>query len=161
MHEAPGTLPMRCAQGSRGIASRPPRSCGAETRREEELPAWIFLVCEFEGHERVVFGHDEATGLRSIIAIHSTALGPAAGGCRMWPYASTSEAVTDVLRLSRGMSFKNAMAGLPFGGGKAVIIGDSRKTKSPELFQAYGRFVGSLAGRYITAEDVGTTTPDM
>jgi leucine dehydrogenase len=121
----------------------------------------IFEMREFDGHERVVFGHDEATGLRSIIAIHSTTLGPAAGGCRMWPYASTSEAVTDVLRLSRGMSFKNAMAGLPFGGGKAVIIGDSHKTKSIELFQAYGRFVGSLAGRYITAEDVGTTTADM
>jgi leucine dehydrogenase len=121
----------------------------------------IFRMREFDGHERVVFGHDEETGLRSIIAIHSTALGPAAGGCRMWPYGSTSEAVTDVLRLSRGMSYKNAMAGLPFGGGKAVIIGDSRKAKSAELFQAYGRFVGSLAGRYITAEDVGTTTADM
>lgn len=121
----------------------------------------IFGMREFDGHERVVFGHDEATGLQSIIAIHSTALGPAAGGCRMWPYASTSEAITDVLRLSRGMSYKNAMAGLPFGGGKAVIIGDSRTMKSPELFQAYGRFVGSLGGRYITAEDVGTTTADM
>jgi leucine dehydrogenase len=121
----------------------------------------VFGMREFDGHERVVFGCDEATGLRAIIAIHSTALGPAAGGCRMWPYASTSEAVTDVLRLSRGMSYKNSMAGLPFGGGKAVIIGDSRKTKSTELFQAYGRFVGSLAGRYITAEDVGTTTADM
>ena len=121
----------------------------------------IFGLREFDGHERVVFGNDVATGLRSIIAIHSTALGPAAGGCRMWPYASTSEAVTDVLRLSRGMSYKNAMAGLPFGGGKAVIIGDSRHAKSPELLQAYGRFVGSLAGRYITAEDVGTTIADM
>lgn len=121
----------------------------------------IFGMREFDGHERVVFGYDEPTHLRSIIAIHSTALGPAAGGCRMWPYASTSEAVTDVLRLSRGMSYKNAMACLPFGGGKAVIIGDSRKAKTPELFQAYGRFVGSLGGRYVTAEDVGTTTVDM
>ncbi len=121
----------------------------------------IFGLREFDGHEQVVFGFDEATGLRSIIAIHSTVLGPAAGGCRMWPYASTSEAITDVLRLSRGMSYKNAMAGLPFGGGKAVIIGDSRKAKSAELFQAYGRFVASQAGRYITAEDVGTTTADM
>jgi leucine dehydrogenase len=121
----------------------------------------IFGMRDFDGHERVVFGHDEATGLRSIIAIHSTALGPAAGGCRMWPYASTSEAVADVLRLSRGMSYKNAMAGLSLGGGKAVIIGDSGKAKSAELFQAFGRFVGSLAGRYITAEDVGTTTADM
>jgi leucine dehydrogenase len=121
----------------------------------------IFGMREFDGHESVVFGNDRATGLRSIIAIHSTALGPAAGGCRMWPYASTTEAVTDVLRLSRGMSYKNAMAGLPFGGGKAVIIGDARADKSPELFQAYGRFVGSLGGRYVTAEDVGTTTTDM
>src|SRR5579859_3006524 len=121
----------------------------------------LFGMKEFDGHERVVFGNDQATGLRSVIAIHSTALGAAAGGCRMWPYASTSEAVTDVLRLSRGMSYKNAMAGLPFGGGKAVIIGDSRKIKTAELFQAYGRFVESLGGRYITAEDVGTTTADM
>src|SRR6202035_5333075 len=121
----------------------------------------IFGMREFDAHERVVFGYDEPTGLRSIIAIHSTALGPAAGGCRMWPYGSTSEAVTDVLRLSRGMSYKNAMAGLPFGGGKAVIIGDARTGKTPELFQAFGRFVDSLGGRYITAEDVGTTTADM
>src|SRR4030088_2649146 len=107
----------------------------------------VFGMREFDSHERVVFAHDQATGLRSIIAIHSTALGPAAGGCRMWPYASTSEAVTDVLRLSRGMSYKNAMASLPFGGGKAVIIGDSRKAKTPELFEAFGRFVDSLGGR--------------
>src|ERR1700757_2874696 len=120
----------------------------------------IFDRREFDGHELVVFGHDAATGLRAIIAVHSTALGPAAGGCRMWPYATTAEAVVDVLRLSRGMSYKNALAELPFGGGKAVIIGDSRK-KSAELLQAYGRFVGSLNGKYITAEDVGTTTADM
>jgi leucine dehydrogenase len=115
---------------------------------------------EFQGHELVVFSHDELTDLRAIIAVHSTALGPAAGGCRMWNYASTAEAVTDALRLSRGMSYKNAMAGLPFGGGKAVIIGDSRR-KTPALFEAYGRFVNSLGGRYVTAEDVGTTTADM
>ncbi len=120
----------------------------------------VFGMRDFDGHERVAFGYDAATGLRSIIAIHSTALGPAAGGCRMWPYGSTEEAITDVLRLARGMSYKNAMAELPFGGGKAVIIGDSRK-KSVELFQAYGRFVASLGGRYVTAEDVGTTTADM
>ncbi len=121
----------------------------------------IFDRREFDGHELVVFGHDAATGLRAIIALHSTALGPAAGGCRMWPYATSTEAVADVLRLSRGMSYKNAMAELPFGGGKAVIIGDSRQCKTPELFQAFGRLVDSLAGRYITAEDVGTTTADM
>ena len=120
----------------------------------------IFDMREFDGHEQVVFGHDDGTGLRAIIAIHSTTLGPAAGGCRMWPYATTAEAVTDVLRLSRGMSYKNAMAGLQLGGGKAVIIGESRR-KTPELFEAYGRFVESLGGRYVTAEDVGTTTADM
>src|SRR5215467_5084299 len=112
---------------------------------------------EFDGHELVVFGHDARTDLRAIVAVHSTALGPAAGGCRMWPYATTAEAVTDALRLSRGMSYKNAMAGLPFGGGKSVIIGDSRR-KTPALFEAFGRFVNSIGGRYITAEDVGTTT---
>src|SRR5499427_1076488 len=121
----------------------------------------IFDMLEFDGHELVVFGHDARTGLRAIIAIHSTTLGPAAGGCRMWPYATTAEAVADVLRLSRGMSYKNAMAGFPFGGGKAVIIGDSRKAKTAELFEAFGRLVDSLGGRYVTAEDVGTTTADM
>jgi leucine dehydrogenase len=121
----------------------------------------IFDLREFDAHELVVFGHDAPSGLRAIIAIHSTALGPAAGGCRMWPYASTAEAVADVLRLSRGMSYKNALAGLKFGGGKAVIIGDARKGKTPELFEAFGRFVDSLGGRYVTAEDVGTTTHDM
>jgi leucine dehydrogenase len=120
-----------------------------------------FDMREFDGHELVAFGHDEFTGLRAVVAIHSTALGPAAGGCRMWAYGSTDEAVTDALRLSRGMSYKNAMAGLPFGGGKSVIIGDPRRRKTPELFEAFGRFVDSLAGRYITAEDVGTTMTDM
>ncbi len=115
---------------------------------------------EFNGHELVIFNHDEPTGLRAIIAVHSTVLGPAAGGCRMWPYATPAEAVTDALRLSRGMSYKNAMAGLPFGGGKAVIVGDSRR-KTPALFEAFGRFVNSIGGRYVTAEDVGTTTADM
>ena len=121
----------------------------------------IFDMREFDGHELVLFGHDAPTGLRAIIAVHSTALGPAAGGCRMWPYGSTQEASADVLRLSRGMSYKNAMAGLKFGGGKAVIIGDSRQDKTPELFAAFGRLVDSLNGRYVTAEDVGTTTADM
>jgi len=120
----------------------------------------VFDNREFHGHELVVFGNDEPTALRAVIAVHSTALGPAAGGCRMWPYASTDEAITDALRLSRGMSFKNAMADLPFGGGKAVIIGDSRR-KTPQLFEAFGRLIDSLGGQYITAEDVGTTTADM
>jgi len=121
----------------------------------------IFDLREFDGHELIVFGHDAATGLRAIIAIHSTARGGAAGGCRLWPYATTQEAVADVLRLSRGMSYKNALAGVPFGGGKAVIIGEARKAKTPELFEAFGRFVDSLGGRYVTAEDVGTTMADM
>jgi len=121
----------------------------------------IFDLREFDGHELLVFGHDAATSLRAIIAIHSTALGPAAGGCRMWPYATTAAAVCDVLRLSRGMSYKNALAGVPFGGGKAVIIGESRQAKTPQLFEAFGRFVDSLGGRYLTAEDVGTTIADM
>ena len=121
----------------------------------------IFDMREFDGHELVVFGHDEASGLRAILAIHSSALGPAAGGCRMWPYPTTREAVRDVLRLSRGMSYKNALAGLPLGGGKSVIIGESARAKTPALFEAFGRFVDSLGGRYITAEDVGTTTADM
>lgn len=121
----------------------------------------LFTLPDFDGHEQVVFGHDAATGLRAVIAIHSTALGPAAGGCRMWTYRSTDEALTDALRLSRGMSYKNAMAELAFGGGKAVILGDSRRDKTPELFAAFGRLVDTLGGRYITAEDVGTTTADM
>jgi leucine dehydrogenase len=121
----------------------------------------IYAKREFDGHELVVFGHKAAVGLHAIVAVHSTALGPAAGGCRMWPYPSTDAAVVDVLRLSRGMSYKNALAGLPFGGGKAVIIADAHTPKTPELFEAFGRFVDSLGGRYITAEDVGTTTADM
>ncbi|HEY2036733.1 MAG TPA: Glu/Leu/Phe/Val dehydrogenase dimerization domain-containing protein, partial [Steroidobacteraceae bacterium] len=103
---------------------------------------------------------DAASGLRAIIAIHSSALGPAAGGCRMWPYATAAAAAVDALRLSRGMSYKNALAELPFGGGKAVIIGDPRE-KTRQRMAAFGRLVDSLAGRYITAEDVGTTTADM
>src|SRR5580700_1130263 len=121
----------------------------------------IFDMPEFDGHEHVVFGHDAATSLRAIIAVHSTVLGPAAGGCRMWPYETTAQAVADVLRLSRGMSYKNALAGVPFGGGKAVIIGEPHKAKTPPLLEAFGRFVDSLAGRYVTAEDVGTTIADM
>jgi leucine dehydrogenase len=121
----------------------------------------IFNMREFDAHELIVFGDDAATGLRAVIALHSTALGPAAGGCRMWPYPTLAAAVADVLRLSRGMSYKNAIAGLPFGGGKSVIIGDPQEQKTPELFEAFGRFVDSLGGRYVTAEDVGTTTADM
>ncbi|CAA9407558.1 Glu/Leu/Phe/Val dehydrogenase [uncultured Nocardioides sp.] len=112
-------------------------------------------------HEQVVFANDPATGLRAIIALHSTALGPGLGGTRFHPYASTAEALTDVLNLSRGMTYKNALAGLDLGGGKAVIIGDPRTDKSEALLRAYGRFVQSLSGRYLTACDVGTFSEDM
>ncbi len=121
----------------------------------------LFDSPDFEGHEGVHSFFDEKTGLKSIIAIHSTARGPAAGGCRMWDYASSEAALTDALRLSRGMSFKNAMADLDFGGGKAVIIGDSRSQKTPELFEAFGRAVDSLNGQYWTAEDVGVSPSDL
>jgi leucine dehydrogenase len=120
----------------------------------------LFRMRDFDAHEQVTFGYDAGSGLRAVIAIHSTALGPAAGGCRMWPYAAVPDAVADALRLSRGMSYKNAMADLPFGGGKAVIIGDPRENTSQRM-EAFGRLVDSLGGRYITAEDVGTTTTDM
>ncbi len=121
----------------------------------------VFATDSFRGHESVSFFHDEATGLRSIVAVHSTAFGPAFGGCRMWPYATDEAAVRDVLRLSRGMSYKNAMAGLPFGGGKSVIIGDSRRQKSEALLRAFGRNIEGLGGRYITAEDVGISESDI
>ena len=113
------------------------------------------------GHEQVVFCHDEPTGLSAIIAIHSTALGPGLGGTRFYPYASEQDALTDVLALSRGMTYKASLAGLDLGGGKAVIIGDPARVKSEALLRAYGRFVQSLDGRYYTACDVGTYSEDM
>lgn len=113
------------------------------------------------GHEQVVLCQDRTSGLKAVIAIHSTALGPALGGTRFYPYASEEEAVADALNLSRGMSYKNAMAGLGHGGGKAVIIGDPEKIKTEQLLLAYGRFVASLGGRYVTACDVGTYVADM
>jgi valine dehydrogenase (NAD+) len=112
-------------------------------------------------HEQVVFCNDPASGLKAIIAIHSTALGPGLGGTRFYPYASTADAIRDVLNLSRGMSYKNALAGLDLGGGKAVIIGDPTTDKTETLLRAYGRFVQSLNGRYLTACDVGTYSADM
>ncbi len=115
----------------------------------------------FDRHEAVHAFHDPVSGLKCMIAIHSTALGPAAGGCRMWNYADGAAMLSDVLRLSQGMSFKNAMAGLPLGGGKAVIWADPKTGKSPELFRAFGRAVQSLQGRYYTAEDVGVDVADM
>ncbi|HJQ47349.1 MAG TPA: Glu/Leu/Phe/Val dehydrogenase dimerization domain-containing protein [Amycolatopsis sp.] len=113
------------------------------------------------GHEQVVFCQDQASGLKAIIAIYSTALGPALGGTRCYPYASESDALEDVLALSKGMAYKNSLAGLDLGGGKAVIIGDPTIVKTEALLRAYGRFVQSLGGRYITACDVGTYVPDM
>jgi valine dehydrogenase (NAD+) len=118
-------------------------------------------LIDLTGHEQVAFCSDPDTGLRAVIAIHSTALGPGLGGTRFHPYASTDHAVADVLRLSRAMSSKNAVAGLDHGGGKAVIIGDPNRDKTPELLRAYGRFVESLGGRYVTACDVGTYVADM
>ena len=121
----------------------------------------IFSEISKRGHEQIVLCHDAATNLRAVIAIHNTILGPALGGCRMWPFESEEEAIFDAMRLSRGMTYKNAAAGLNLGGGKAVIIGDPNKDKSEALFRAFGRFVQSLGGRYITAEDVGTSVEDM
>ncbi len=121
----------------------------------------VFECPAFDAHESLHFRYDADTGLRAIIAIHSTVMGPAAGGCRMWKYASEAEAIADVMNLSRGMSYKNVMADLPLGGGKAVIIGDSHQDKTGELFEAFGEFVDSLGGRYITAEDVGVNVADM
>jgi len=121
----------------------------------------VFEAIGSRGHEELVFGYDPASGLKSIIAIHSTALGPALGGTRFYPYPSEEEALEDVLRLSMGMTLKAAAAGLDLGGGKAVVIGDPRTRKSERLWRTYGRVVDSLQGRYITAEDVGTDANDM
>lgn len=121
----------------------------------------VFDHPEFDHHEAVHFFDDADTGLKAIIAVHSTALGPAAGGCRFWQYDVSDTAVTDVLRLSRGMTYKNAVAGLPFGGGKSVILKNPAIGKPPELLQAFGRAVDSLGGGYITAEDVGIAVADM
>jgi len=116
---------------------------------------------DFDAHEDLHFVWNEECGLKAIIAVHSTHLGPAAGGCRFWHYADPAQGLTDALRLSRGMSYKNAMAGLPLGGGKAVIIADERRTKTPEMLHCFGKAVDHLCGRYVTAEDVGMSVADM
>ncbi|MCR9153886.1 MAG: leucine dehydrogenase [Bacteroidetes bacterium] len=121
----------------------------------------VFASASFKDHEQVVFCNDAETGLKAIIGIHDTTLGPALGGTRMWNYENELEAIRDVLRLSRGMTFKASISGLNLGGGKAVIIGDSRKDKTDALMQKFGEYVNSLSGRYITAEDVGINTHDM
>ncbi len=116
---------------------------------------------DFDEHELVHFVTDPETGLKAVIAVHSTHLGPGAGGTRFWHYARPADAIADALRLSRGMSYKNAMAGLPLGGGKAVILADAARTKTPEMLAAYGRAVERLCGAYVTAEDVGMNVADM
>ncbi|MFT4611597.1 MAG: leucine dehydrogenase [Glaciecola sp.] len=121
----------------------------------------VFGQLSFDDHEQIVFCNDKDTGLKAIIGIHNTVLGPALGGTRMWNYNNEWEALNDVLRLSRGMTFKSAITGLNLGGGKAVIIGDAKTQKTPKLMKKFGEFVHSLSGRYITAEDVGMTTEDM
>lgn len=121
----------------------------------------LFETIHASRHEQVMFCNNTDVGLKAIIAIHDTTLGPALGGLRMWPYASEQEAMNDVLRLSRGMTYKAAVSGLNLGGGKAVIIGDPRKDKSEALFRAFGKFIDTLNGRYITAEDVGIDVNDM
>ncbi len=121
----------------------------------------VFGQLSFDDHEQVVFCNDKDTGLKAIIGIHNTVLGPALGGTRMWNYENEWDALNDVLRLSRGMTFKSAITGLNLGGGKAVIIGDAKTQKTPELMRKFGEFVHSLSGKYITAEDVGMETSDM
>jgi leucine dehydrogenase len=116
---------------------------------------------DFDAHENLHFVWNGECGLKAIIAIHSTHLGPAAGGCRFWHYEDPAQALTDALRLSRGMSYKNAMAGLPLGGGKSVILADSKRTKTPDMLHAFGKAVDNLCGRYVTAEDVGVSVSDM
>ena len=121
----------------------------------------MFTHPEYDGHEAVLHAHDPATGLKAIVALHSTRLGPAFGGCRMYPYADPAQALTDALRLARGMTYKAAICELPYGGGKSVILADPRRDKSPELLRAMGRVIEGLGGRYITADDVGTTLADL
>ena len=116
---------------------------------------------DFDAHEELHFITNEECGLKAIIAVHSTHLGPAAGGCRFWRYEDEAQAVTDALRLSRGMSYKNAMAGLPLGGGKSVILADANSTKTPEMLHMFGKAIDHLCGRYVTAEDVGMSVADM
>jgi leucine dehydrogenase len=121
----------------------------------------VFDHVDFDAHEQVVFAHDHRTGMKAVIAVHDTMLGPGAGGVRMRPYVTIDDALTDVLRLSRGMSYKNALAGLKLGGGKSVLIGNPQTDKSPELMRALGRAIQGLSGRYLAAEDVGMTLADM
>ena len=141
--------------------STPRRVRGAAAITYARSRVQIFERLDADAYEQVVFCHDRATGLRAIVAIHSTRLGPSLGGTRFFPYATEDDALDDVLRLAKGMTYKAAAAGLDLGGGKAVILGDPRVVRTEGLLRAYGRFVDALGGRYITAEDVGTTQDDM
>lgn len=125
------------------------------------MTAFVFNEPNFDDHEQVVFVSEPKSGLKAIIAVHNTNLGPAMGGCRMWNYVNEAAAVNDVLRLSRGMTYKNAVAGLPIGGGKSVLIGNPKTDKTPALFEALGEALERLGGRYVTAEDIGTSPADM
>ncbi len=136
------------------LAPRSPRHGSA-------APADVFAQMQTMGHEQMLLSHDPSCGYYGIVAIHDTTLGPALGGTRFWQYGSTAEAVTDALRLSRGMTYKSAVAGINLGGGKSVIIGDNRRADREALFRAHGRFIETLGGRYITAEDIGTSPADM
>ncbi|MEQ9426185.1 MAG: Glu/Leu/Phe/Val dehydrogenase dimerization domain-containing protein [Cyclobacteriaceae bacterium] len=133
----------------------------AETAEAQVKAKSVFDQMSQMEHEQLVFCHDKPTGLKAIVAIHNTVLGPSMGGTRMWNYATDEEAITDALRLSRGMTYKSAIAGLNIGGGKAVIIGDARKIKNEALMRRFGKFIDSLSGKYVTAEDVNMTTRDM
>jgi leucine dehydrogenase len=149
---------------SPGGAARPESQGAADLNiidAAELVDGGLESLADFREHEQVLHCRHDASGLSAFIGVHSTELGPSLGGCRMWPYDSEIEALTDVLRLSMAMSFKHAVADNPRGGGKAVIIGDPKTDKSPELLRAFGRFVDSLGGAYITAEDVGTAVEDM
>lgn len=143
------------------MATRTNGRQAARSARPATEPFAPFEQMAAAGHEQIVFWRDRTTGLRAIVAIHDTTLGPALGGTRMYPYPSEAAALEDVLRLSRAMTYKNAAAGLDVGGGKAVIIGDPARDKSEALFRAFGRLLESLGGRYVTTTDVGTTVPDL
>jgi leucine dehydrogenase len=144
----------KSVSGKRPAHSSPPTAHGSASSD-------VFQQMQIMGHEQILLSHDPSCGYLGIIAIHDTTLGPALGGTRFWHYATTDEAVTDALRLARGMTYKSAVAGINLGGGKSVIMGDNRRTDREALFRAHGRFVETLGGRYITAEDIGTSPADM
>ena len=160
---------------SKNLSSKRPAVSGAASATQPAGPAHpsplttpgsgagtdVFEAMETLGHEQLLLSHDPSCGYFGIIAIHDTTLGPALGGTRFWEYGSTDEAITDALRLARGMTYKSAVAGINLGGGKSVIIGDNKRADREALFRAHGRFIETLGGRYITAEDIGTSPADM